>query len=79
MSELAARRHIGRAPIWRRLLRWCMQPPSWDHRLRDGPFDDELSEESRAARIEAAVDALFAPPHPNEFRCTYVRFWGDGK
>ena len=78
MSELAAPRRIGRAPIWRRLLQWSMEPPNWNYRFRDGAFDGNLSEESRAAHIQAAVDALFAPPHPDEFRRTYVRFWGDG-
>jgi hypothetical protein len=34
--------------------------------------------EQRRARIQATVDAIFAPPHPEEFRSTYFRFWGDG-
>ena len=36
------------------------------------------SMEQRRARIQAAVDAIFAPPHPEEFRSTYFRFWGGG-
>jgi hypothetical protein len=31
------------------------------------------SVEQRRARIQATVDALFAQPHPEEFR---FRFWG---
>jgi hypothetical protein len=34
--------------------------------------------EQRRARIQATVDAIFAPPHPEEFRSTYFRFWGGG-
>jgi len=33
----------------------------------------------RRARIQATVDAIFAAPHPEEFRSTYFRFWGEGK
>ena len=29
-------------------------------------------------RIQATVDAIFAPPHPEEFRSTYFRFWAGG-
>jgi hypothetical protein len=36
------------------------------------------SMEQRRARIQATVDAIFAPPHPEEFRSTYFRFWGGG-
>jgi hypothetical protein len=36
------------------------------------------SMEQRRARIQATVDAIFAPPHPEEFRSTYFRFWGEG-
>ena len=34
--------------------------------------------EQRRARTQATVDAIFAPPHPEEFRSTYFRFWGGG-
>jgi hypothetical protein len=36
------------------------------------------SMEQRRARIQAAVDAIFAAPHPEEFRSTFFRFWGEG-
>jgi hypothetical protein len=36
------------------------------------------SMEQRRVRIQATVDAIFAPPHPEEFRSAYFRFWGGG-
>ena len=79
MIEVVAPARRGIASIWRRLFRY------WD-RERLTPFASlvalaaETGEtpEMRKTRIQAQVDALFAPPHPEEFRSTYFRFWGEG-
>jgi hypothetical protein len=79
MSEVSAPPRRRVASFWRSLFH------AWDgerHPLlamsaSSVPNAGE-SMEQRRARIQATVDAIFAPPHPEEFRSTYFRFWGGG-
>jgi len=79
MTEAVAPACRGIASIWRSLFRYWDSEPLTPvaSPVALAAATDETSE-MRKARIQAQVDALFAPPHPEEFRSTYFRFWGEG-
>jgi hypothetical protein len=76
MSEVSAPPRRRVASFWRRLH----APDGERHPLLSisaspVPNADENMEQRRA-RIQATVDAIFAQPHPEEFRSTYFTLLG---
>ena len=70
-GELAETRR-GIASFWRSLFDSRCNLPVVSVSRRFEPRPGE-SVEQRRARIQATVNAMFAQPHPEEFR---FRFWG---
>jgi hypothetical protein len=79
MSEVRARPRRRVSSFWRSLFHASdgERHPLLAISVGSVPNAGE-SMEQRRARIQATVDAIFAPPHPEEFRSTYFRFWGGG-
>jgi len=80
MSEVsAAPRHRRVGSFWRSLFHASdgERHPLLARSAGTVPNAGETTEQRRA-RIQAMIDAIFAPPHPEEFRSTYFRFWGGG-
>ena len=79
MSEVSALPRRWVASFWRRLFHASdgERHPLLAISASSVPNAGE-SMQQRRTRIQATVDAIFAPPHPEEFRSTYFRFWGGG-
>ena len=70
-EELVETRH-GIASFLRSLFDSRCNLPMAPRSRRFKPLPGE-SMEQRGARIQATIDAMFAPPYPEEYR---FRFWG---